>query len=329
MSAGETALVTGATGAIGPGLVSALIRRGYRVRVLVRGPDTGSFGSVVEVFRGRLDDLEVLRNATRGAGVVFHLAAKLHIVNPTADQREDYWRVNVEGTRALVDAAARSGIRRLIYFSTIAVYGKCRTGLVLDEDSPIAPDNWYSETKAEGEQIARAEVPSVILRLAAVYGPGMKGNYPRLVRALDRGYFVPIGNGTNCRTLVHEEDVVDAAVVAAEHPSAAGRVYNVTDGQVHSLAAVIAAVCSALGRRPRKAYVPASLAYAMAAIVEDVWGLSGGRVPIGRATIAKLLEDVSVLGDRIQQELAFSPRMDLQGGWNATIAQLRRGGVIS
>jgi UDP-glucose 4-epimerase len=325
---GETALVTGATGSIGPRLVIALIRRGYRVRVLVRRADPGGFSPSVEVFEGRLEDREVLRRATRGADVVFHLAAKLHIVNPTVEQRGEYWSVNVDGTRTLVEAAEHVGIRRFVFFSTIAVYGKSRTGLVFDETSPIGPDSWYSETKAEGEQIVLAKVPAVVLRLAAVYGPSMKGNYPRLVRALARGFFVPIGNGTNRRTVVHEEDVVVAAVIAAEHPTAAGRVYNVTDGHVHSLNAVIAAVCAALGRRPPKAYVPASLAYVMAGIVEDVWRLGGRRTPIGRATIEKLLEDVAVLGNRVQQELAFSPQMDLLGGWNETVAELRRRGAI-
>ena len=329
MSPGETALVTGATGSIGPKLVSALIRRGYRIRVLVRGTDPGGFAPSVEVFKGRLEDREVLRKATSGADVVFHLAAKLHIVNPTAEQRGEYWSVNVDGTRTLVEAAERVGIRRFVYFSTIAVYGKGHQGLVFDETSPLGPDSWYSETKAEGEQIVLAKVPAVVLRLAAAYGPDMKGNYPRLVRALARGYFVPIGNGMNCRTVVHEEDVVDAAVIAAEHPRAAGRVYNVTDGHVHSLNAVIAAVCAALGRRPPRAYVPVSLAYVMAGIVEGVWGLGGRSSPIGRTTIAKLLEDVAVLGDRAQQELAFSPQMDLLAGWNDTVAGLRRRGAIS
>ncbi len=329
MASGHTALVTGATGAVGPLLVQDLVRRGYRTRVLVRELHRGMFPETVEVFRGCLSDRQIVQEATKGADVIFHLAAKLHIVNPKPEERVEYRDVNVEGTRTLVDAAESAHVHRFIYFSTIAVYGKGKSGILFDEDFPIGPDSWYAETKAEGEEIVLSRIPGVVLRLGAVYGSRMKGNYPRLVRALARGLFVPIGNGTNRRTVVHEMDVVSATVLAAESPRAVGRVYNITDGQVHPLKAIVEAVCRALNRHPPRTHVPATLARMLAATFEDVWSLSGRCPPIGRATIDKLLEETAVLGVRIQNELGFCPQLDLITGWNKTVAELRRNGMLS
>jgi nucleoside-diphosphate-sugar epimerase len=88
-----------------------------------------------------------------------------------------------------------------------------------------------------------------VLRLRAVYSSRIKGNYERLTHALARNRFIPIGNGLNRRTLVYDKDVSGAAVLAVSHPAAVGRVFNVTDGEFHTLNEIIEFICSALGRK--------------------------------------------------------------------------------
>lgn len=316
----ETALVTGATGAIGPSLVNHLLRHGYRVRVLARAaPPTGLFPDAVAVVRGTIDDAVAVRAAMDRVDRVFHLAATLHIPDPGPEMRDDYTRVNVEGTRCLVDAAQEAGVQRFIFFSTINVYGPSRAGQVLDESSPLQPDSWYAETKAQAEQIVLAGPPAVVLRLAAVYGPRMKGNYPRLLHALKRGRFVPIGDGRNRRTLVYANDACSAAVSAAERPQAAGQIFNVTDGRIHTLREIIAAMGQALGRRPPLFHLPTGPILLGAGLLEDGARMLGKRSPVARSTVRKLLEDVAVSGAKVQQVLGFHPQYDLARGWQETV----------
>ena len=103
------------------------------------------------------------------------------------------------------------------------------------ETSEPAPDTIYGRTKLESEEVALHEHPgTTVLRLAAVYGPRMRGNYPLLLKALGKGLPMMIGDGRNRRTLVHVEDVARAAMLVAERDDAIGKVYNVTDGGIHS-----------------------------------------------------------------------------------------------
>ncbi|HEX8493349.1 MAG TPA: NAD-dependent epimerase/dehydratase family protein [Pyrinomonadaceae bacterium] len=319
------ALVTGAGGAIGATLVRRLLKRDYAVRALLREPASATpLPDGIEVVRCDINDCQLVRLAVVGADVIFHLAAKLHINNPSPRLKDEYFRVNVEGTRCLARAAHAAEVK-LIFFSTINVYGSSQPGQLFDEETPFSPDSLYAETKIEGEEIVRAESRAVILRLAAVYGPRMKGNYTRLVEAIRRGRLPLIGDGRNRRTLVHVEDACDAAIAAAEHDAAVGQIYNVTDGSVHSLREIIRAIAVALEKRPPRLHLPTRPARFAAGLLEDGLRVVGKESPITRATIDKLTEDIAVSGEKIQRELGFQPRYDLQAGWRQTVEQMTSG----
>ena len=325
MARDKTCLVTGATGAIGPGLIRALIERGYSVQAFVRSmPPPGLLPEQVTLVQGDMLDQRAVQRAVNGVDVVFHLAAKLHINNPDSALEGEYQRVNVEGTRLLLKSAVGAGVRRFVYFSSICVYGASQPKVVFGEEAVPAPQTIYARTKYEAEKLVLDSAPrqppiGVVLRLAAVYGPSMKGNYPTLIRALRKGRFWPLGKGTNRRTLVHEQDVVAAALLAAEKPQAAGHLYNVTDGQVHTFNNILAAISQALDRQPPQYHLPAAPVRLLAGMMEDAFHLVHCRSPIGRSTVDKLLEDIAVSGDKIQQELGFRPLFDLEAGWRETV----------
>ena len=149
----------------------------------------------------------------------------------------------------------------------------------------------------------------------------MKGNYLRLVRTIRKGMFYRIGPGTNRRTLVHEQDVAKAAILAARQASA-GSVYNVTDGSVHTVRDTLDAIAAAAGRPLLPGHVPVAPIRFVAGAVEDALRLVGRRSPIGRATVDKLLEDVAVSGERMQTELGFRPAFDLAAGWRQALTEL-------
>jgi UDP-glucose 4-epimerase len=319
-------LVTGATGAIGPGVVSALAAT-YDVRAFSRRPpESGLFRDPVVSVTGDVSDPAAARRAARGVDVIVHLAALLHIVDPAPSMRAEYDRVNVGGTAAVMEAARAEGVSRVVLLSSVAVYGH-GTGTLLDEESPPRPETFYGETKLAAEHIALAarrddgSPLATVLRSAAVYGPRVKGNYQRLVHALARRRFVPIGPGDNLRTVVFEEDLAAAVALAARHQAAAGRIYNVSDGAPHPLREIIAAICVALGRRPPRWHAPIGPVRAMlrAASVID------RRLP---RMLDKYLEEIAVDASRITAELGFRPGAGLVEGWTATVAEMRRTGRL-
>jgi UDP-glucose 4-epimerase len=257
----------------------------------------------------------------------------LHILNPPSSLREQYECVNVGGTANVVEAAIQAGVERMVFFSTIAVYGYS-SGQILTEATPPRPDTFYAHTKLAAEQIVlqakrRDGQPlGTVLRLGAVYGARVKGNYRRLVQALARGRFIPIGHGRNRRTLIHDRDVARAAVLAVQHPGAAGQVYNVSDGQFHTLNDIIAAICTALGRPSPRIYIPLGPVRLAVGGLEDAARLVGRQSPVGRATLDKYLEDVAVDSRRIQVDLGFVPGFDLRSGWQDTIRAMRANGDL-
>jgi len=221
----------------------------------------------------------------------------------------------------------------LVLFSTIAVYGNSN-GQILTEDTPVKPDTFYARTKLAAERIvldakrADGHPLGTVLRFAAIYGPRIKGNYQRLVQTLAHRRFVPIGDGRNRRTLIYDQDVARAAVLAAQHPTAAGKIFNVSDGHFHTLKEIIVAICQALGRNPPRFSVPDRPARFFAGVIEDTLRLVGRKSFIGRETIDKYTEDIAVGSQRIQTELGFKPQFDLLTGWRETIQEMRKMGQM-
>jgi nucleoside-diphosphate-sugar epimerase len=330
----STVLVTGATGAIGPCVVQALHDAGYCIRTLsLDDPPARLFPDGVEVTHGDVTDPAAVESAMRGIDAVVHMAALLHIVNPPAALREKYERINVGGTATVVDAAVKAGVKRLVLFSTIAVYGNT-LGQILTEDSPPRPDTFYAQTKLAAERIvldarrSDGQPMGTVLRFAAVYGSRIKGNYRRLMQSLARERFIPIGDGRNRRTLIYDRDAARAAVVAVCHPATAGEIFNVSDGQFHTLNEIIAAMCQALGRTPPRGSLPVAPIRFAAGLLEDAARIVGRQSPIVRATIDKYTEDVAVDSRRIQTQLGFVPQFDLATGWRETVREMRQTGEL-
>jgi UDP-glucose 4-epimerase len=320
-------LVTGGTGAVGPAVVDRLLEEGCRVRLLTRGRMPSPWPEArVGLARGDVCDRAAVAEAVRGADWVFHLSSYVHPAAAPVDVAECE-RVNVLGTRVVAEESARAGVTRLVFFGTIAVYGPTGAGVEADEDSTARPESLAAETKLRAETVVRGvdgqgRLRTTVLRVAAVYGPRVKGQYARLLRALSGGWFVPVGRGLNRRTLVHERDLAEAALQVACSPQAAGRLYNVSDGQVHTLRDVIEAQCLALGRRAPRFRVPLPPARAAARVADRVLS-AAGRPPRFADLLGKYTEDVAVRAERIQREVGFSARFDLRSGWEETVRSWR------
>lgn len=322
-------LVTGASGAIGPRVVHALGQKGYQIRTFSVDVSASSmFPPHVEIIIGDVTDQVAVQSAMQDMDAVVHMAGFLHIDAPPPDLQEKYERINVGGTSTVVAEAIRAGVKRVVFFSTIAVYGPSN-GRILTEDAIPHPDTFYARTKLAAERIVfeaknsdGTQIGSV-LRLGAVYGSRIKGNYERLVHSLAKGRFIPVGNGSNRRTLVYDKDVARAAVLALEHPNATGKIFNVSDGRYHTLDKIVRTICQALGRKTPRLSLPLSPVKFGVWIVGGMARLVGQQAPIQRAMLDKYTEDVAVDSRFIQRELGFTPQYDLERGWEETIREMR------
>lgn len=325
-------LVTGATGAVGPVVVQAIHDAGYAVRTLsLDTPPIGIWPEGVESVIGDITDASAVKAVMDGVDAVIHMAALLHIVHVSPEIREKYQKINVGGTSNLVNAAVEAGVKRIVLFSTIAVYGPSG-GRILTEDSKPCPDKFYARTKLEAERIvldargADSRPLGTVLRFGAIYGSRIKGNYERLTHALANHRFIPIGNGLNRRTLIYDKDVGRAVVQAVFHPEAAGRLFNVTDGSFHTLNAIIEAICSGLGRRMPRFSLPVEPTRTLIRLMESGIRTAGFRSPVTAEMVDKYTEDIAVDSSRFQKNIGFVPQYDLKAGWMETILEMHQVG---
>lgn len=292
-----------------------------------RTPPLGLFDSDVETVAGDILDRMTLERAVADVDTVVHLAALLHVVGPPASLRSEYESVNVSGTESLVRACEAASVSRIVYFSSIAVYGYGNRRILTEAEEPD-PDTPYGRSKLDAERAIlcardqNGHAIGTVLRLAAVYGGRVKGNYLRLVRALRQKRFIPVGRGDNRRALIYDKDVALAAVLAAEHPAAPGEIFNVSDGASPTLAEIIENICVALKRPTPRFFIPAEPVRWIIRAAHAVASPVGLKLPLTPATFAKYTEDVRVDGTKIRESLGFQPQYDQAAGWRDTIAEM-------
>jgi nucleoside-diphosphate-sugar epimerase len=304
MSFDNTVLVTGANGFVGRALCEALVTSGRQVRRAVRAARPGDSGAIAVGDIGGATDWSA---ALEGAGRVVHLAARTHVLHETAgDPLVEYRRVNVEGTLRLAQQAARSGVRRLVFLSSVKVNGETTKRPFSENDAP-RPEDAYGVSKWETEQalvraVAETGLEAVVLRPPLVYGPGVKGNFLRLMNLVARGLPLPLASIANRRSLIYIGNLVDAISGAIDLPRAAGRTYLVSDGEDVSTPDLARAIARALGVRARLLPCPLTV-------------MKLGATLAGKsAVLARLTGSLQVDGSAIRRELDWQPRFSLAQG---------------
>jgi nucleoside-diphosphate-sugar epimerase len=304
-------LVTGASGFVGQAVCVQALRRGLTVRAALR--KHGELpGSVEPALVGEINGATDWGSALRDVDIVIHLAARVHVMHDEAsDPLEEFRRVNVAGTEHLARAAAASGVKRLVYVSSIKVNGEATSGSKFSEVDTPSPQDPYGVSKYEAEQVLRriaAEtgLEVVIVRPPLVYGAEVKGNFDQMLKVLARGIPLPLASVRNLRSLVYVENLADALILCATHPAAAGQTYLVSDGEAVSTPDLLRRLGDGMGR-PARLYPwsPALLRLA-------------GRL-IGKADqVERLLGSLQVDSGRIRRELNWMPPYTLQQGLQAT-----------
>ena len=315
-------LVTGATGFIGRHLVSCLVNAGHNVRILTRraSPLPSEWTGRVEVVTGNLLDKHCVQSVVKGMTAVVNLAG---VIADPVRMRE----VNVNGARLLAEAAAESGVSRLVHVSSAGVVGMPITDVVT-EDTPCHPLTPYEQSKYEGERavltVAAAKgLETVVVRPTTVFGEGLRPGKDSLLewmKVVQRGWFVFFGEG-GVANYVYVGDVAEAIRHVLEEKAQGGAVYFVADPA--PLREFVAAMADALGVPVPTKHIPVWAAYTGAGLME-IGRRFGLPAPLTITRVHTLTCRHRYLGDRFQQVYPAFKTIGFIEGLKRTVEWYRR-----
>jgi nucleoside-diphosphate-sugar epimerase len=318
-------LVTGGTGFTGSHLCRRLVQEGYQVRVLVRKHSDRSIldNLPIEWIQGDLSDRASLERATQGMDMVYHIAALFRPENVT---RQQFWDVNVEGTRNLLDAAEKAGVSRFVHCSTVGVHGDIQNPPAT-EDAPYSPGDSYQESKVEGEKIAlqyaqTGRLPVVVFRPGGIYGPGDL-RFLKLFKGIKTGRFVMFGSGEVLYQLIYIDDLIEGILLCGTEPAAVGNTYILTGNAPVTLNQWVEAIATVLQVPPPRWRLPVMPLYWAGFVCEVLCKPLGINPPLYRRRVDFFRKTRSFDIAKAKQELKFEPKVDLKTGLELTAAWYR------
>ena len=307
-------LVTGATGFVGRHLSNVLLSEGHEVLGTTR-KDTGAT-SETDLRLTTIPDIGDYVDwapALQDVDSVVHLAARVHVMKESAeDPLATYRRTNVAGTENLLRRAGKHGIKRFVFISTVKVHGDATYGTPYSTADTLAPTDPYGCSKLEAEELVKrigAEdgIETVIIRPPLVYGPGVAGNFLRLLRLVDKGIPLPFGLVENVRSLVGVDNLCDLIRECLTNHSAVGKRFLVSDNSDVSTRELVGHIATAMSKRARILPVPPRMISLAAKLV----GKS--------AEASRLLDSLQVDISDTMQTLNWKPPVSLEDGVRSTV----------
>ncbi len=306
-------LVTGANGFVGRAVCAALIHKGHTVRAALRNPARFAIAGCEVAKVPSIEADADWSEALHGITTVIHLVARVHVMqDENSNPLEAFRSVNTAGAEHLARAAAASGVKRLVYVSTIKVNGESTSrGNKFRELDVPAPQDSYGVSKCEAElalwRVAQETgLEVVIVRPSLVYGAGVKGNFIQMLNVLAKRIPLPLASVCNQRSLVYVENLSDALIACSTHPAAAGQIYLVSDGEDVSTPGLLRQLGDAIG-------CPARLFPCPSALLKWAGALTGRSAQVDR-----LMDSLQVDSGKIRRELNWTPPYSLQQGLQAT-----------
>ena len=325
--------LTGGSGFIGSRLAPLAIRAGHAVTVVtpINTPAEQARCDAltkagIKLVIAPLEDSAVIARELQGQDVVVHLAAAQH----EAEQPESHFhRVNVEGTRSLLELAAKAGVRRFVHGSTIGVYGSAAAGS-LDEESPLAPDNPYGRTKAAAEKVVREFVSPMewaIVRISETYGPGDM-RLLKLFKGIKKGRFPVVGAGKNLHQLIYVDDLSRGLLAACTAPGAHEQTVVLAGSEEITTDDMVSAVSEAVGNRKKIPHVPMWPFLFAAVVFESTFSPLGLKPPLHRRRLDFFKKSFSFSTARAKQALDFRPQVGFREGARKTAEWYQSNGLL-
>lgn len=306
-------LVTGATGFVGGALLARLLDDAVALPVAAvrdkRTTNNSVLDAVPTVVVGSINGQTDWSAALSGVSRVMHAAARVHVMaDTTADPLAEFRNVNVEGTLNLARQASAAGVKRFVFISSVKVNGEATLpGRGFNETDAPAPQDPYGQSKHEAElglrQLAAdTGMEVVIIRPPLVYGPGVKANFAALMRAVQRGWPLPLGAVYNQRSLVALDNLVDLIVICLDHPAATNQTFLASDGQDLSTGDLVRGMAQAAGVPARLWPLP-------------VWALQGAGAALGKgAAVQRLCGNLQVDISKARSLLGWVPPLSFAEG---------------
>ncbi len=326
----EKILVTGAGGFTGGALARRLAENGHEVRGSVRqSGDTSLLEKAgVEVISGDIGNLEDVKRMVAGCTHVFHIAA---LFRRAGVPDSEYYRVNVDGTRFLLDSAHEAGVKRFIHCSTIGVCGHIANPPA-NENTAYNPGDIYQVTKMEGEKLAlnyfrSGQMNGLVVRPASIYGPGDL-RLLKLFRMINSGRFVIVGSGKPMFHTVYIDDLVDGFLLAMEADILNGDVFIIAGGEYVPLNELFRMIADTLGVKPPRVRVPAWPVQMLGSVMEKVCIPLGISPPIYRRRVDFFTKSRAFDISKAKSMLGYSPKVSLADGLARTAAWYRGEGLL-
>jgi nucleoside-diphosphate-sugar epimerase len=319
---GNVVLVTGANGFLGRAIVSLLRVSGNSVRTTDLVATSDVFDDMYR--KADITRPEEFKPVSEGATTVVHVAGLAHIFSPKANLADRFRQINEIGTANVVTAASAAGVEHLILISSVSVYGPHTQGMY-DENTPCSPVGPYALSKYNAElqaiEIAReSRMALTILRLATLYGEGDPGNVGRLIRALDGGRFLWIGDGSNRKSLLYVGDAARACMTVAGRPASGINIYNVS-GPACTMHEIVAGIAATLGKHPFPVRVPSSLALLLSRYLSMIPNRRMARL---HQTVKKWLAEDVYDNRRFEEAYGFQTKTSLKDGLKREVDWYRR-----
>jgi nucleoside-diphosphate-sugar epimerase len=308
-------LITGGQGFVGKAVAAGALTQGFEVRLSTRQKPANIDLRIECVQTTDLNATTDWLSAVQAIDTLVHCAARVHVMRETeTDPLTAFRAVNVEGTMNLVRQAKAAGLKRFVFMSSVKVNGEStQPDRAFTEADASDPQDAYGQSKFEAEQglrqiAAETGMELVIIRAPLVYGPGVKANFSALMRAVQRGWPLPLGAVHNQRSLVALDNLVDFIVTCITHPQAANQTFLVSDGQDLSTTELVRGMAQAAG-------VPARL------LPVPVWALQAGASLLGRGdAVQRLCGNLQVDISKARTLLGWVPPVSVKEGLRRAMA---------
>jgi nucleoside-diphosphate-sugar epimerase len=324
------ALVSGANGFTGSHLTKLLLKKGYEIRGIVRkNANLETIKNLpIEIYYADLATHNSFDDAMKDIDIVFHVGAAYRVEGVP---EKYFWDVNLEGTRKLLEAAKKKGVKRFVHCSTGGVQGHIKK-IPAKEEDPYNAGDYYQKSKLAGEKLAlqycKEGLPITIVRPTGIYGPG-DTRYLKLFKFINNGSFKMIGSGNVFHHLVFVEDLAEGILLAGEKKEAVGEIFTIGGEGYYTLNELVKKVAFILKKPTPKMRIPYFPVWFAGLIFEIICKPFGIKPPIFRRRVDFFVKDRAFDISKAKRVLGYKPKIDIDEGLSITAEWYKERGLLN